>query len=76
MYTTPKGIEGIESENNVHALVRDNADTLFDAIVEILSCKELCLSLMEKAFELVNSRYSWSAAKDIIGKALSSFPQD
>jgi len=74
--TTPKGIEGIESENNVHALVRDNADTLFDAIVEILSCKELCLSLMEKAFELVNSRYSWSAAKDIIGKALSSFPQD
>lgn len=67
--TTSIGIEGIESQNETHALIADDAIEFANRIIE-LSTDPIRSSLISKnARQLVENKYSW----DIIGKSLADF---
>lgn len=73
--STSLGIEGINAEDGVHALVRDSAKGMADATVEILKNKELARKLAFNARKLVTKQFNWekiSADLDDVYQRLGS----
>ena len=57
--STTLGCEGIDCEDGVHLLVRDDPQEFAEAIVQLLSDAVLWRRLREAGRELVRERYSW-----------------
>lgn len=70
--STSKGTEGIEVEDGVHLLIRENADEIIEAIIKIFEYPELADNLTQNAFKLIESRYSWNSISLLIDKAVNS----
>lgn len=59
--STSVGIEGIEAENNNHALIADSPEDIRAAIAKVLGDGQLRARLSQNARALVEERYSWPA---------------
>lgn len=57
--STTKGVEGLEVENEVHALVRDDPCDFAEAIVKLIKSKEVARKIAHNAQELVRGKYTW-----------------
>ncbi|MGZ4882134.1 MAG: glycosyltransferase, partial [Halobacteriota archaeon] len=65
--TTRKGIEGIEAQDKVHALIVDDTEDLIGALRYLIGHPEERERISTNALELVKNQYDW----DIIGEALN-----
>ena len=57
--STTLGAEGIEATEGEHLLVRDDIEQFAEAVVQLLSDKELWQKLRTAGRQLVRERYSW-----------------
>ncbi len=62
--TTKKGIEGIEAENNKHAIIAENFEDLVDKTVELLRDKRRQEAIGRQGQQLVKEKYSWRQSAD------------
>lgn len=70
--TTSKGAEGIEGEDGRHLLIREDPDSIAEAIISLWDCDDLRRNLSKRAYELVRSEYSWDAAESSIRISLDN----
>lgn len=73
--STTLGIEGINAQDGIHALVRDSAKGLADATIEILRDKKIAKRLALNARKLVTKQFNWekiSADLDDVYQRLGS----
>ena len=59
--STSKGAEGLNVEDSKHLLIANDVDTMVKHIEQIWSNDNLGKRLVESAYELVQSEYSWDA---------------
>jgi polysaccharide biosynthesis protein PslH len=59
--STTKGAEGLNSEDGVHLLLRDDVEALTEGIIKIWSDASLRERLVHNGYDLVQSNYSWDA---------------
>lgn len=57
--STSLGIEGINADNGIHALVRDTAEELAKATVQLLTRRDLAKKLSKNAQSLVTTSFNW-----------------
>jgi glycosyltransferase involved in cell wall biosynthesis len=57
--STSIGSEGNKAKNEIHILLRDDAESFASAIVKLLNDLNLRVGLGQKARELAVSEYSW-----------------
>lgn len=60
--TTNVGIEGLDVEDETHALIQDSDDGIVRATVQILKNKNLARHLARNAVVFVREKYSWNAS--------------
>lgn len=71
--STTVGVEGLEVENGVHALIRDNMDEFAIEVTKLLRNKDSSTKLGKAARELVVNKYDWkriATQLDIVYKNL------
>ena len=68
--TTPKGVEGVDIEDNRHVLLASSATDIVKAVQRLAKEEKLSTHLCEEAFNLVNANYSWDAAARAIALSL------
>jgi polysaccharide biosynthesis protein PslH len=66
--TTTIGCEGLDIEDNTHALVRDTPLGFAEAVVELMENSELRTRISENGYHLAREKYDW----DIIGESIES----
>ena len=59
--STSKGAEGLSVVDGQHLLIRNTTDDLVNGVCDLWESEVLRLSLIQKAYELVKSTYSWEA---------------
>jgi glycosyltransferase involved in cell wall biosynthesis len=57
--STTLGCEGIDCEDGVHLLIRDDPKEFAEAVVRVLSDRALWQKLREAGRELIRERYAW-----------------
>lgn len=67
--TTSIGIEGIESVNEIHALIADDAIEFANKIIQLTNHPGKSSLISSNARQLVETKYSW----DIIGESLANY---
>lgn len=67
--TTSKGLEGIDAEHGEHLMIADDPPAIAAAITEILTDPDRARQLTERAWDLVDQHYSWSAIGRLIADA-------
>lgn len=67
--TTSIGIEGIESVNEIHALIADDAIKFANKIIQLTNHPGKSSLISSNARQLVETKYSW----DIIGESLANY---
>src|SRR5690606_1229639 len=72
--STAKGAEGLEVTDGQHLLLRDDAEGMAAAVVELWTDRERRARLCETAHRLVSERYSWLAAAEAVAASLASVP--
>lgn len=70
--TTSIGAEGIELEQNKHALICDNTDDFSNALLTLLSSPEKWKAMSEESRALARDKYTWQAHLQEIGNALNA----
>jgi polysaccharide biosynthesis protein PslH len=74
--STSKGAEGLQAQDNVHLLIRDDVDGLVEGVSRIWQDPQFSQALVDNAFELVQAQYSWEAAGQKISTAVEQlFPR-
>ena len=68
--SSAKGAEGIDAVDGEHLLIRETADSMAAAVIDLWSRPVLRRTLCENALELVRTRYSWSIAARRIAESL------
>ena len=68
--STPIGIEGIDAENGVHAVVEPDLAAFPDRIVEMLADRQRSQKIATAAWELARDHYSPAALLGLVGGAL------
>jgi len=68
--STTKGAEGLNSEDGVHLLLRDDVEGLTEGIIKIWSDASLRERLVHNGYDLVQSNYSWDAVSHNVKLAL------
>jgi hypothetical protein len=68
--STTLGVEGIDAEDDVHLLVRDDPDEYAEAIVRLMSDELFWRRLRYAGAELVRARYSWDRVFEPLEDAL------
>jgi glycosyltransferase involved in cell wall biosynthesis len=68
--STSKGAEGIDAIDGDHLLIRESSTAMADAVIEVWRAPSLRGRLCHNALELVQARYSWSAAAAQIAHSL------
>jgi glycosyltransferase involved in cell wall biosynthesis len=68
--STPVGIEGIEAEDGVHAVLEPDLDAFPDRIIELLTDHRRMQSIATAGWELVRRNYSHQALVALVGAAL------
>ena len=74
--TTKKGIEGIEANNEEDVLVRESAESLAGAVIELVRNKGLRHKLTINARKLVEKKYDWEEIVKKLEKAYKSIKED
>jgi glycosyltransferase involved in cell wall biosynthesis len=69
--STAKGAEGIDGVDGEHFLVRESADAIAGAVIDLWHQPLLRNSICAKAQDLVRTRYSWAAAAQRIAESLA-----
>jgi len=72
--TTTKGAEGLEVVDGEHVLIAHSPQEFADAIGDLHASSESSLALTARARQLVDSRYSTTAARRAVGSALAQLP--
>lgn len=57
--STKIGLEGLDIENNKHAIIANNSQEFINSINKILTNRELYERIRKNAYELVKKKYSW-----------------
>jgi len=68
--STPKGAEGLEVENGKHMLLRKTPKEFAEAIIELLSNKELATQIGKNSQKLATEKYLW---KNIVKKVIKMY---
>ena len=68
--STSKGAEGIDAEDGVHLLIRNEVEEIVQGIVQLWSEPEIRTKLIHNAHQLVNFRYSWETASQAISQGI------
>jgi glycosyltransferase involved in cell wall biosynthesis len=68
--STTKGAEGLNSQDGVHLLLRDDVEGLTEGIIKIWSDASLRERLVHNGYDLVQSNYSWDAVSHNVKLAL------
>jgi len=68
--STPVGIEGIEAEDGVHAVLEPDLDAFPDRIIELLTDPQRLQRIATAGWELVRQQYSHPALAALVGAAL------
>lgn len=63
---TTIGLEGIEAEDKVHALIGDDPDTFASSCLDLLQQPELRADLAQRALELARDRYAFARLVEIV----------
>jgi polysaccharide biosynthesis protein PslH len=72
--STAKGAEGIEALDGRHLLIREDPQSIANAVVELWTRPSLRAGLCEDALDLVRTKYSWSSAAQMIAQSLQLDP--
>jgi glycosyltransferase involved in cell wall biosynthesis len=68
--STSKGAEGLAVVDGDHLLIREDVQTMAEAVIDLWHQAQWRLDLCERALSLVRSRYSWSVAAEQIAQSL------
>lgn len=66
--STPKGVEGLDLEHNVHVLIAQTADAFADATLNLLERPDMRMRLAAEGRRRVVERYDWG----VIGEQFNS----
>jgi polysaccharide biosynthesis protein PslH len=66
--TTSIGCEGLDVEDNTHALIRDTPLGFAEAVVELMQNPDLRSRISENGYELARQKYDW----DVIGESIEN----
>ena len=73
--STTKGAEGLKVKDGEHLLIRNEVDTIGAGILQLWSDSGLQNQLVRKAYELIQSYYSWESVSQNITTAMKDlFP--
>ncbi len=73
--TTPSGIEGIEAENNKHAVVIEDFDELAERTVQLLNNPNKLSKIGKNGRNLIKDKYSWKDSAEKLLKIYQEFCQ-
>ena len=68
--STTKGVEGINAQDGEHLLIRDDVEGIIDSISLLWSDLSFGKKLVNAAYELVQTEYSWEAVAHKIEPAI------
>ena len=68
--STTKGVEGINAQDGEHLLIRDDVEGIIDSISQLWSDLSFGKKLVNAAYELVQTKYSWEAVAHKIEPAI------
>jgi polysaccharide biosynthesis protein PslH len=68
--STSKGAEGIEAVDGEHLLIRNDVESMAQAVVDLWRCAPMRERVCERALALVRAQYSWSSAGQRISESL------
>lgn len=68
--SSTKGAEGLNAQDGKHLLIRDEIESIVDAVIQLWSEPELGQKLVDAAYEFVQSKYSWEAVGLQVEKAI------
>ncbi len=69
--TTSKGAEGLRVKNGEHLLINDTTDALVEGVRKLWSDASLRQHLVQNAYELVQTQYSWETVGQNVKTAIS-----
>ena len=70
--STPKGVEGLEVEHGIHALIAEVPDGIASHVSRLIEQPTLRSEMAEEAYELMKQSYSWQSVQGTITGAMQT----
>lgn len=74
--STSKASEGLEVQDGEHLLIRDDVKGMVESIIQLWQKPQFKHKLVDSAYQLVKSQYSWENVSQKIAKAAEIFDDD